>query len=1707
MTDSVRTTMSDEPIAIVGMGCRFAPDIDTPEKFWTLLAEGRDGIGEAPPERWLPYASADPETAAAVARTLRPAAYLTDVAGFDAAFFGISPREALSIDPQQRMLLETSWEALERAGIPPRSLRGTDTGVFMAGNSHDYGDRLMEDLPRLDAWALNGTYMFGLANRLSHVLDLHGPSTAVDTACAGSLTALHMACQHLWREEVDLAITGGANVMAAPGIQIVLNAAGATAPDGRSKSFDAAADGYGRGEGVGVVVLKRLADAQRDGDPVLALVRGGGVFHDGTGEDMMAPNGAAQERMLRQVYARSGVSPSSVGYIETHGTGTPAGDPVEARALAGFFGTGRPADRPCLIGSVKPNIGHLEAAAGIAGVIKAVLCLRNRQIAASLHSEPTDALDWDRCGLKVVPALTPWPDQDGPARAAVSSFGVGGTIAHVIVEQAPPSTGPATGAPSAGASSTGAPATVRGAADQAVTGPWVFPLSAMSEAGVHAQAARLADWIAAHPDAPAASIGHTLAQRRSHLAYRSAVVAAGTAQLAERLAAAPAPVRALDRADPVWVFSGHGAQWDGMGRELLADEPVFAAAIDELEPVYQEEMGLSPRQALMEGDWRSAARVQAITFAMQVALADLWRARGLRPGAIVGHSVGEISAAVVAGALNRTQAARFACRRAQVIRRAAGKGGMAMVALPFEQASKRLTDRADLVAAVDAAPDWSVVSGSGEALRVLEAECAEEGITVRQVGTDVPFHSPFMDPLLDDVAAAARELACVSPAVPLYSSVTDDPRSPAARDAAYWRAMLQRPVLFTDAVAAAAADGHRLFVEVSSHPIVSHSISEILEDLEVEEGAVAHTLRRDRPELETLLGNLGELHCRGARIDWSALHSPAPPLDLPTTAWQRRPFWPEATGRAARGGGHDPAGHTLLGAKTTVNGASPTRLWQTHLDYDRRPYPDSHPVHDVEIVPAAVLLNTFFTAGGAALADIDLRIPVAVTAPRDVQVIQQDDHLRLCTRLTEDATGGDEGWITHTTATVVPSEAPPAWPDDPAALRARCGDQWPWERIEELFRRRGIGGYGFSWGVEELRRGDGELIATLTAPAGPSWAPLLDGALTMTPLLLPDDESLRMPAHITATGVEGEPPRRALVHARLDGDRIDVSIADESTRVLARITGLRFDLLDGPPGAFAPPQRLVHELTWVPLENGTFQELREPVVLIGDHAGDGERLAQAGVACRYAETPQEAAALRPGTVLLPASPPEPGESPPAAARRNAMALARAAQELHALPDPVTLWSLTRGVRDGRELAHASVPGIARIIAGEHPDIWGGLIDIEGEPTGERLLKVLRTGAGEDVIALTPDADLTARLASVQRTPDRPAAVCRPDSTYLITGGLGALGLEVAHWLAGRGARRLVLVGRRGLPPRPEWDAVADAAVQRQINSVRALEALGVMVRVVACDIADADQAAASLDHTALDMPPVRGIVHAAGVVRDTRLIDLGESALAEVMRPKADGAMTLHRLFPPGSLDFFALFSSSGQYARITGQAAYAAANSYLDALAAHRPDTISLGWMTWRDMGMSESNSAGLAEANARGLDALSATEAFEAWRLAERLGSSYLAIARIVPTPAPPVVLSRLTVTDDVPETAGATARSEDLPTDVCAQIAAELSMDPAEIDQRRPLAEMGLDSVMTVRLRARLTRSYGIELPPTLLWEQPTARALITYLQQQLEPEETG
>ncbi|WP_342672289.1 beta-ketoacyl synthase N-terminal-like domain-containing protein [Micromonospora nigra] len=1749
---------SEDAVAIIGMSCRFAPDLDSPQKFWEFLLAGRTAVGEMPEKRWKPYAASSPQATAIMRETTLRGAFLDDIEGFDADFFGISPREADFLDPQQRFMLELAWEALTDAGIPPMSLGGTDAGVYVAANSNDYGRRLLEDIPRTGAYAVNGTTYYGIANRVSYFLDLRGPSMAVDTACAGSLTALHLASQALRTGETPLAIVGGLNIMATPALNVALDAAGAMSPDGRSKAFDKDADGYGRGEGAGVVVLKLLADARRDGDPVLAVILGSVVSQDGRSDGMMAPNAEAQEHMLRQAYGRIGVAPGTVDYVEAHGTGTPTGDGKELEALIKVFGPGRPAEQPCLVGSVKPNVGHVEGGSGITGLIKTVLALRHEQIPPSLHSEPNPDFDWDGSGLRLVDRPTPWPVNGRARRAGISSYGVGGTIAHLVIEESPER------------------AAEKPAAATAAGTRAVFPVSAMSEAGLRGMAGAVADWLDAHPDADLGSVGHTLARRRSHLTQRAAVVADSTAQLAERLRTladgrtgpgiASARVVAGHQGGVVWVFSGHGAQWPGMGRGLLAEDAAFAATIDELADVFREELGWTPREAILAGGPWTAAHVQALTFAVQVALAASWRSRGVEPAAVVGHSVGEIAAAVAAGSLDLLAAARFACRRAAALQRLEGRGGMAMASVPFEEAHRRLAGRTGVEAAISASPHSTVISGDREALDEVVAAWRADGLDLRPVDTEIAFHSWHVDEVVDEVAEAARALAPRPPSVPLYSTALDDPRSSAPRDSDYWAANLRRPVRFAEAVQAAVEDGHRLFIEVSSHPVVTHSVGETLDHLDIEDAKAVGTLRRGTDEVDTLLGNLAVGYCHGATVDWSRGNPDGALVALPGAAWQHRPYWifPEDAPEAGLGGGHDPSRHSLLGGRRTVSGTPAREVWQTRLDMDTRPYPQSHGLVGVEVTPAASIINTFVEAAGGqeqrpALTDIVLRTPLAVQPPRVVQIVREDRLLSLATRVTDTSTSDDaDEWITHTTAGIELGVPQPTGRVDVEALRARLGEgSWSW--VDELFRGMGVEGYAFPWDLDEFRRDDDEQLAVLTIEPAPatrasSWAHVIDGALTISAVVVapPDASVLWMSKSIDRVAFHGEPPARIYVHSRRSprspSDSVDVQVAGEDGRIVCEVTGLRFAAVDH-LGTAVLPRDLVHEVAWRPLAPTTAGAELGQVVLVGDPEATGLLAAQfdeAGVRClRVASEPSgddwspalpPEALGRAGTVLVVPSAPRDGEPLERATERAAWMLVRTVQRLieEAAQAPgggaaQRVWCLTRGVRAaGREesLAFAPLWGIARIVAGEHPELWGGLVDtdvVEAD-LAARLLPVLTGPAGaEDVVSLTAHGAEVARLTPIERSADGTPLQCSPSGTVLVTGGLGALGLEVARWLVDRGARRLLLTGRRGLPPRAEWDSVGDPKVRRQIDSVLAIEALGVTVSVVALDITDPEAVAATLAPGAVGLPPIRGIVHAAGVVNDDLVDKVDLAGLREVLAPKVTGALVLHRLFPPGSLDFFVLFSSCGQFARLSGQTSYAAANSFLDALAAHRnvgghTDTVSLGWTSWRGLGLSENISTTMVEANSRGLEAVSVAEAFRAWAFGDRFKASYQAILRVLPTPPqiPRLPMFRELTAPDEATTAGVgqgftldvdgldeEAAREAVTADVREQVATELNLDPTDVELKRPLVELGVDSVMTVALRVRLQRRYGLDLPPTILWARPTVAALSEHVHDSLRP----
>lgn len=1725
------------PIAVVGMSCRFAGGVASSDDFWQLLTEGREAISEVPQERWADYVEASPANAATLRKTTRWGGFLDDIAGFDAEFFGVLPREAELMDPQQRILLEVAWEALEHAGIAPSTLAGGDAGVYVGVGSDDYGRRLLEDLPRIEAWTGIGASMCAVANRISYALDLRGPSFAVDTACSASLVAVHLACQALERGETPLALVGGVNVMAGPGLTVVLDEAGAISPDGRCKSFDASANGYGRGEGAGVVVLKLLADAERDGDRVLAVIRGSAVHQDGKTNGIMAPSREAQAYLLQRAYDNAGLDPSTVDYVEAHGTGTRMGDPIEAGAMAEVFGAGRAAGEPCLIGSVKSNIGHLEAGAGVAGMIKAILALRHAEIPPSLNfSEPNPEIPWDTAGLRVVTERTGWPQRDRPRRAGVSGYGYGGTIAHVILEQAP---------------------VVAPREQEPATGPLMFALSGATDAGLRAAADRLAAHVEAERPALDA-VAHTLAARRAHLDRRATVVAAGHEELVAGLRAVAAgeepPGVTTGRPVPgaaegvVMVFSGHGSQWVGMGRDLLDHEPAFRAVLDEISPVFVEEIGFDPREVL-RGDVLDATDViQPMIFAMQLGLVAVWRAHGVEPAAVLGHSVGEIAAAVTAGALDRLDGARLICRRSKLLRRVAGKGAMAMVNLPFDDVSSRLAGRGDIVvAAIAAAATSTVVAGDVEAVEKISARWAEEGLVVRRVASDVAFHSAHMDPLLGELEAAFAGLRTGAATLPVYSTAMADPRSSAPRDGAYWAANLRNPVLFAQAVRAAADDGHRIFLEVSSHPVVAHSISEVLADAGIDQVFVGSTLRRRTVDRASLLTNLGALHCHGLTVAPGVRRGEL--AELPGTVWQHRRFWREGSAGTRPVAGHDVESHTLLGGLTTVMGTTPMRLWQSYLDYSCRPYPGDHPVQQVEIIPAAVLLNTFLGAaaeagapvasGWPSLRDVALRVPVSVAAPRELQLSYQDRSLRLGSRLVDEA---EAGWLTHTTSSVDQAPSAPAGRLDAELLRRRCAESLPAGFVIDRLASIGVAAMGFPWEIEELRRGDDELFAVVSAGEDEpeTWASVLDAALSIASVVFSGRPILRMPAAIGRVALSGPSPARVLLSVRASTeDTADVRVAGLAGQVVAELGDLRYGRLDGDPGATASPRRLAHELAWRTFEPGEPGYLGTVVVVGGRHplttavmAG----LAAAGTSHRLVGGLDELNRLRDwlgpdGAVLVVPELAGEGEAVTDAAVRSGWLAAGAATTVAGWSGSrPRIWVVTAGVRESAHeaaLGQSSLWGIGRIIGGEHGDVWGGVVDLDpADVAGSAALLpgLLATRPGEDVIVLRDGVPSRPRLVPIDRAPSRSTVDCQPDGTYLVTGGLGVLGLEVARWLAGRGARRIVLTGRRGLPSRAEWDEITDPVTSAQIAAVRALEALGVTVVVAELDISDRARSAEVLDLGRSGLPPIRGVVHAAGVLDNRMLADLDEASLRRVMRPKTEGAMVLHELFPPGSLDFLVLFSSCGYLLGLPGQASYGAANAFLDAFAAYRraagaDDTVSFGWTSWRGLGMSTSSELIDVELNARGTADVTATEALRAWEFAERYDGAHFAVLRMTapePGTTRPALLDEIQVEEQAAEPVAAESEwaglgpdelREYLVTAVRRQVAGEVRLAPEELDVRRPLSEMGLDSVMTLVIRRRLEKLLRLSLPSTLLWTHPTVADIAGYVFAQLiesEPE---
>ncbi|NXY92940.1 SDR family NAD(P)-dependent oxidoreductase [Streptomyces sp. BR123] len=883
-------SQAHEPIAITAMGCRFPGGVRTPEELWDLLASGGDALTEFPTDRgWdLDHLfSDDPDEQGT--STTREGGFLGGACAFDADFFGISPREAMAMDPQQRLLLETSWEAFERAGIDPNSLRGSQCGVFVGMNGSDYLTPLLEAADDYAGHLGTGNASSVLSGRLSYAFGLEGPAVTVDTACSASLVALHLAVQALRAGECTLAVAGGVHVMSTPGLFVEFSKQRGLSADGRCKAFAAGADGFGPAEGVGVLLLERLSDARRNGRPVLAVVRGSAVNQDGASNGLTAPNGPSQQRVIRQALANARLSADQVDAVEAHGTGTSLGDPIEAQALLATYGQDRPADLPLLLGSVKSNIGHTQAAAGVAGVMKMVLAMQHGVLPQSLHiEEPSPHVDWEAGAVALLTERTPWPETAHPRRAGVSAFGFSGTNAHVIVEQAPEAEAEA-------------PETEPRSAMPVV--PWV--LSGKSAAALRAQAERLSDWAAGAPSVDPVDVGWSLASTRAGLEHRAVVLgdhAAGVAAVASGGLAAGVVTGSVVGGKTVFVFPGQGSQWVGMAEALLESSPVFAARVDECAKALEPFTDWSLVDVLRGADGAPSLDrvdvVQPALFAVMVSLADVWRAAGVRPGAVIGHSQGEIAAACVAGILSLEDAARVVALRSQAIGRVlAGLGGMVSVPLPAGEVRERIAAWGEERISVAAAngPSSVVVSGEVRALDEFLAACEADGVRAKRIAVDYASHSAQVDLLREELAELLAPIEPRAAEVPFLSTVTGEWVKGPELDAGYWFRNLRQTVELENATRALLDQGFGVFVESSPHPVLTVGMQETVED-SGREAAVLGSLRRNEGGLERFWLSLAEAWVRGVAVDWDAVYAGtgAQRTELPTYAFQSRRYWPEA---------------------------------------------------------------------------------------------------------------------------------------------------------------------------------------------------------------------------------------------------------------------------------------------------------------------------------------------------------------------------------------------------------------------------------------------------------------------------------------------------------------------------------------------------------------------------------------------------------------------------------------------------------------------------------------------------------------------------------------------------------------------------------------------------------------------------------------------
>ncbi|WP_341529635.1 type I polyketide synthase [Nostoc sp. UHCC 0302] len=1774
-----------EPIAIIGISCRF-PGAKDPEAFWQLLRNGVDAITEIPKNRWDFNEIYDPNPEIPGKSNSRCGGFLQQVDQFDPHYFGISPREAMSIDPQQRLLLEVAWEALEDAGQVRDKLSGSQTGVFVGISTNDYsliqGEAYSQQIQGYD---LTGNVLSIAAGRLSYLFNFRGPSMAIDTACSSSLVAVHLACQSLRNKEATMALAGGVNIIISPTGHIGLTNMKALSPDGRCKTFDASANGYVRSEGSGFVVLKPLSQALADNDQIYALIRGSAINHDGRSKGLTVPFGPAQEALIRQALDNAGVAANQIGYVELHGTGTPLGDPIEAIALGTVLAKDREPGNYCAVGSVKSNIGHLEAASGIAGLIKVALSLKHQQIPPNLHfNQPNPYIPFETLPIRVQQSLSAWPELSHPAFAGISSFGFAGTNAHIVLEQPPEVSQPKTNL-------------------QPQT--YLLPLSAHTPEAVKTLAQSYHNFLETQePNAVSLqNIAYTASIRRTHHEHRLALLADSPAELQEQLQnflqgkldtpQASERKNRHRRPKVVFVFSGQGPQWWAMGRELLEQEPVFRAAIAECDALIKFHTNWSLLTELTanaaESRLQETEIAQPAIFALQVGLARLWRSWGIEPKAVVGHSLGEVAAAHVAGALSLADAVQLICLRGRLMQQATGNGKMAAVELSAEETERWLRGyEGKLAIAAINSPTSTVVSGEPASVESFLELLQREQPTVfsKLLPVNYAFHSPQMLPFAEELIGKLEQLQPQAAKIPIFSTVTGEAIKGEDFDAAYWGRNLRQPVRFAPAIEQLVSAGQTIFLEISPHPVLSGYISQTLSHLE-QQGTVLPSLRRGQAERATLLSSLGNLYTLGFTVDWQQLYpSEYQVVSLPSYPWQRERYWFErklpqkpATSKINL--------HPLLGQR--LRSALKETLFESELSIDLQPFLEGHQVYGMVVLPGAAYLEIALAAAkavfgsGVSLQQVLIQEPLIIPADtsRIVQLILTPEgegqaSFRIVS-LTDDA----NSWVQHSTGKIQAGQIDTAPIVSLQDLQASIQEQLSVQTYYQQLRNRGLE-YGQTFqGIEQLWRREGEALGRIRLPealvseaAGYQLHPVLVDSgfqLLFATLAGVADEDTYLPVGLENLRVYRRPETQLWIHGQIrpqDSANQETRTGDlllfDDAGVVAEIQGLHVKRAKQEVLRQFAQKNLnnwLYQLEWQAKarqsslqsqpnhpgswlffadKEGTAAALARLLEAQGETSilvfpGEAYEVSKTG---QYTVNPSRAedfqrllgevsqinkAPLRGVVHLWELSTPTvegiTADSLQVAQTLGCESVLYLVQGLTQVESSARLWLVTQNTQPVESSAsslavgQSSLWGLGKAIALEHPEIWGGMIDLASGVSSDQaalLFAEISQPEREDHLAFRGGQRYVARLVQSTAKATTPLSL-QSDRTYLITGGLGGLGLKLAEWMVEQGARHLVLVGRRD----------ANEATRKAVNE---LERAGAKILIAKGDVSQERDIAQILGKITESMPPLRGIIHAAGVLDDGVLRQQTWERFTNVMAPKIQGAWNLHVLTQNLPLDFFVMFSSVTSLLGSPGQGNYAAANAFLDGLAHYRLaqglPALSINWSTWAEVGMAANlGSQEQQRLLAMGMNTIAPQQGLQ---ILGQLLQQPAAQVGVIPVDwsqfmqqfsadtAPPLLAELGSLIKAEPQSAqqlefvqrlekvSPRDRQEILLAHVQDQVAKVLGRGSSHsLEPHQGFFDIGMDSLTSVELRNRLQTSLGCSLPSTLIFDYPTLDALAKYL----------